>query len=99
MSDKKNRALSWILLLIFGFVIFSSSLFIISHSEHICTGDDCSECMELAECFKILHNLGTAVTASLRLIPVLSFVAAARVIIRTQCGHTTLISLKVELLN
>ena len=99
MSDKKNRALSWILLLIFGFVIFSSSIFIISHSDHVCTGDNCTQCMELAECFKRLHTLGTAVTSALRLIPVLFFAAIARVVIRTQCGHTTLISLKVELLN
>jgi hypothetical protein len=56
--------------------------------------------MELAECHKTLHTLGTAVAGVLQLILILCIAAALyKVIIKTHSEHTTLISLKVELLN
>ena len=100
MSKGRVRVLSWVILLVFSLVIFSSSLFIITHAAHDCTGEDCSICMELAECHKTLHTLGTAVAGVLQLILILCIAAALyKVIIKTHSSHTTLISLKVELLN
>ena len=100
MSKGRVRVLSWVILLVFSLVIFSSSLFIITHAAHDCTGEGCSICMELAECHKTLHTLGTAVKGVLQLILILCIVPAiCKVIIKTHSAHTTLISLKVELLN
>lgn len=100
MSKSRNRAISWIVLMVFSLVIFCPSAFIIVHSNHDCTGKDCSICMELAECNKTLHTLGTAVAGELQLTLVLCIVAVlCNIIIRSHSEHTTLISLKVELLN
>ena len=100
MSKNGKKAVSWILSVIFSLVIFCSSAFIIVHADHFCTGEDCSICMELAECHKTLHTLGTAVAGALQLTLILCIVAAlCNIIIKTHSEHTTLISLKVELLN
>ncbi len=101
MSKSRNRAISWIVLVVFSLVIFCSSAFIITHTNHDCTGDDCSVCMELAECHKILNTLGTtAVAGTLQFTLILCIVAAlCKVIIKSHSEHSTLISLKVELLN
>ena len=100
MSKGRVRVLSWVILLAFSLVIFSSSLFIITHAAHDCTGEGCSICMELAECHKTLHTLGTAVAGALQFTLILCIVPAlCKVIIKTHSAHTTLISLKVELLN
>ncbi|WP_294414165.1 hypothetical protein [uncultured Ruminococcus sp.] len=100
MSKSRNRAISWIVLMVFSLVIFCSSAFIIVHADHDCTGEDCSICMELAQCHKTLHTLGTAVAGALQLTLMLCIVAAlCNIIIRSHSEHTTLISLKVKLLN
>ena len=100
MSKNVKKAVSWILSVIFSLAIFCSATFIIVHSEHHCTGRDCSVCMELAECHKTLHTLGTAVTGAL--LPTLMLLIMAvliRIVIKLYTAHITLISLKVELLN
>ena len=100
MTSSRKRIISWIILIVFSLVIFCSSAFIIVHTDHDCTGDDCSICMELAECHKTLHTLGTAVAGVLQLILILCIAGALyKVIIKSHSAHTTLISLKVELLN
>ena len=100
MSNSRKRTVSWILFIVFSLVIFCSTAFIIVHADHFCTGEDCSICMELAECHKTLHTLGTAVAGVLQLILILCIAAALyKVIINSHSAHTTLISLKVELLN
>ncbi len=100
MSKSKSRVLSLIVLLAFSFVIFTSSLFIIVHADHHCTGEGCAVCTELAECHNTLSALGTAVAGTL---PVSLILIAAAVLVcvtvQARSEHTTLISLKVELLN
>lgn len=100
MAGNKNRIVSFIVVLLFSLVIFGSGLFIIFHADHNCTGEDCPVCTEIAECYGALHTIGTANADVSLLVP--AFVSAlilARVIIKTHSEHTTLISLKVELLN
>lgn len=100
MSKNGKKAVSWILFIVFSLAIFCSTAFIIVHADHFCTDEDCSICMELAECHKTLHTLGTAVAGALQLTLILCIVAAlCSIIIKTHSEHTTLISLKVELLN
>ncbi len=100
MTSRKNRVVSWILLIVFSFVIFGSSCFIITHADHDCAGEDCSICMELAECHKTLNTLGTALTGIVNLaIIMFALVVIVKCLTKTRSDHTTLISLKVELLN
>lgn len=97
---RKNRILSWIVLLGFCFVILGSSFFIVSHADHDCTGSSCSVCMELSACSRTISSLGTAVTVSLPLITLLCTAAVfTYTVMRARTAHTTLISLKVELLD
>ena len=100
MAGNAKRIVSWIVLVIFSLVIFSSSCFIITHADHDCTGENCSVCTEIAECHNTLNALGTAFTGIVHL-AVMMFVlsAAVRLFTWTKADHTTLISLKVELLN
>ena len=100
MSKIGNRAISWIALMVFSLVIFCSSAFIIVHTDHDCTGADCSVCAELVQCNKTLNALGTAVAGALQLTLIICIAASfCKVIIKSHSAHTTLISLKVELLN
>ena len=100
MTRNKNRVISWIILISFSFVIFGSSFVIITHADHVCTSEDCSVCMELAECHKTLYTLGTAFMDGVHL-SVMIFVLSVIVkfFISKRSYHQTLISLKVELLN
>ena len=100
MSKIGKIAVSWIVLAVFSFVIFGSSAFTITHTNHECTGKDCSVCMELAQFHKTLHTLGTAGAGALQLTLMLCIAAVLiRIISYFHSEHTTLISLKVELLN
>ena len=100
MSKSRNKAILWITLVVFSLVIFCSSAFIIVHADHAHTGEDCSICMELAECHKTLNTLGTAVSGALQLTLMFCiFAALCKIVIKSHPAHTTLISLKVELLN
>ena len=100
MSKSRNRAVSWIILIVFILVIICSSAFIIVHADHDCTGEDCSICMELAQCHKTLHTLGTTVAGALQLTLMLCIVAAlCNIVIRSHSEHKTHISLKVEFLS
>ncbi|MBR5683487.1 MAG: hypothetical protein IKW96_09505 [Ruminococcus sp.] len=100
MTTSRKKFFSWIVLIIFSLVIFSSSCFIILHSNHVCTSEECSVCTELAECHKILNTLGTSVMGGVHL-SFTMFTVCAVLNLLTSCKsyHTTLISLKVELLN
>ena len=99
MTNNKNRFFSWIVLLIFSFVILSSTLFIIVHTNHDCIGEECTICAELAECHKNLHTTGKVGSTAICLTSLLliAFVLT-QLSIKPHHDHTTLISLKVELL-
>ena len=100
MTSKKNRFISGLILIVFSFVIFGSACFIIEHTDHDCSGEDCPYCMELAVCNKILQTLGSAVPAAAAAIVLIAvFSAAENLLFSYSNNHNTLISLKVELLN
>ncbi|HRR76460.1 MAG TPA: hypothetical protein P5191_06565 [Ruminococcus sp.] len=100
MTSNIKRIVSCIILIVFCFVVFSSSCFIITHADHDCTGENCSICIELVECQKALHTFGAAVAGAFKLTLTLCIAAVlSKVIIKAHSAHTTLISLKVELLN
>ena len=100
MTNNKKRFVLWIILIVFSFVILGSSSFIITHADHDCTGEECSVCIELSECYKTQNTLGTALIGSANLFTMM-FVLFVTVnfFTKTIADHSTLISLKVELLN
>ena len=56
--------------------------------------------MELAQCRKTLDDLGSALTGAVHITLMVCVVALMeKVIIKSRSEHSTLISLKVELLN
>ena len=99
MTRSRNRAVSLIVLVVFSLVIFCSSVFIIVHADHDCTGEDCAVCIALAECHKNLNMPGTAAAGALKLPMMLCAAVLCITVIKSHSEHTTLISLKVELLN
>jgi hypothetical protein len=100
MTSNKKRFVLWIILIVFSFVIFGSSTFIISHTDHDCTGEECTVCIELAECYKTLNTLGTALIGGVHLSAMMFVMfVTVRSFTKTTTDHSTLISLKVELLN
>ena len=100
MSKSRNRVVSWIVLMVFSIVIFCSSAFIIVYADHDCTGSDCLVCAQLAQCSKNLHTTGISsgkpgfFHALAIVVPAIIFLAGSAV-----SKNTTLITLKVELLN
>ncbi len=100
MTNNRKKAISCIILIVFSFVILSSSCFIITHTNHDCTGDNCSICMELAKCHKTLNTFDTVAVGGEHLsIMMFALVLTLKSFTKTRLDHTTLISLKVEFLN
>lgn len=100
MTKNRSRVLSWIVLVVFSLVILCSSAFIITHADHDCSGEDCPVCIELAECHNTLHPLGTAFMGGVHLaVMTLALAVIISSFTKVKTDHTTLISLKVELLN
>ena len=100
MASRKNRFISWIILLIFSFVILGSAFFIIFNEDHLCCGNECSVCTELEKCHSVLQTCGNASVENLCCLSILySVISLIKTVIRTHSEHNTLVSLKVELLN
>ena len=93
-----RRKRFWLMAVVLMLII--SSLLIAKHIHHHCTGKNCPVCSVLTQCFNNVRLLGTACDT-----PVLSFafvIVFAVVLVfaaNTMSNITTLISLKVELLN
>ena len=100
MTSRKNRFISGIILIVFSFVIFSSACYIAVHTDHVCSGENCSVCVELAECSHVLHTVNAGAAGVIKLMLLLITVAALiKAVIRVYSEHDTLVSLKVELLS
>ncbi|MCR5600138.1 MAG: hypothetical protein K6G33_05290 [Ruminococcus sp.] len=99
MAGKRTRLTAALTALIVMLVIFCSSVFIIEHIDHECTGSDCAVCMELTQFRSNLHILGTAVTPFSVAAALIIMVAELTLLVRTALCSSTLITLKVELLN
>ncbi len=57
-KSKMNRTLAGIMAFMILLVMLFSALFIISHTEHDCTGEDCPVCACLHQCENILYGAG-----------------------------------------
>ena len=84
---------------LFVLVVFCSSVFIAVHGHHHCTDEDCVVCMELEQCRDSLNTLGASLPAIVFAAAVMVlFVILAAAAVKCLNG-STLISLKVELLD
>ncbi|EGC02856.1 hypothetical protein [Ruminococcus albus] len=100
MSESRKKIVSWIVLAALWFVILGSSAFIIAHAEHDCTGGECVVCTALSECHKTLRTFGTASAGTIQPVMISCLLAViCSAVSRRGRVHTTLISLKVELLD
>lgn len=100
MKKVINRIIIFFIMISVMLMLVISSFMIAKHIHHHCTGKNCPVCSELTQCFnnvRLLGNVGNA--------PVLSFAFAIGFAVTlifaasTMSNITTLISLKVELLN
>lgn len=95
---KKYRIVSILISIVFLITVFFSGLFILEHTHHHCTGEDCPICMELE---MSIHTISAIRT----LMPVIALIFAAfnyieditDKITKIFCTRSTLIDLKVEL--
>ena len=95
-----NKSISIAVSLSVILVLISSTFFIVQHTSHHCADKNCPVCTELANCHSNILNLGSTCATGSYLI---AFAAGSiAYIFYTGCpetSNTTLISLKVELLN
>lgn len=100
MVNKKSKIIAFIMTIVFSFVMFGSLFFIIVHSEHDCTGENCQICIELIQCKNTLNTLGNGVSGGVSSEFILFMMATLMSIsFLIYSKHITLISLKVELLS
>ena len=95
----KQKILAFISAVVFGAVILGSLSFIASASKHDCAGEDCAVCELIQQCEKLLTCCGSGVKLCVSHFEVLFAMTAVLLCGRAVFGKTTLISLKVELLN
>ena len=55
--QKRNCITAAVLAVLFALTILTSSIFIIEHAEHDCTGDGCEICEEILICATALKTL------------------------------------------
>lgn len=99
MAKNISRATALIMGLIIGFVVLSSAIFIIKNSDHDCSGDNCSVCAAIRQCEQNLEKLGTAGAEAAAIIAVVFAFTEVFCAIKSWTNASTLIKLKVELLN
>lgn len=80
-------------------VLLLSGLFIITHAEHDCTGEDCPVCAEIAACASAIHLLTEAVGTGAVLI--FAYIIALKLLTSYTAGlylrPVSLVSLKTRL--
>ena len=70
-ENRFNRAFSGIMAVMMLVVVLFSAMFIVSHADHDCTGEDCPICACIQQCENILHGTaGGSLLAAAALIPI-----------------------------
>lgn len=63
-TEKQRKWLAWTAALLILALVSFSCLFIASHTDHDCAGEDCAVCAELKACDTIVRGLGRALKIS-----------------------------------
>ena len=95
----RSRIAAAVLAAITILVVLSSSIFIIEHADHNCTGEDCPICEQLCACAQNLKNL---TTVAVTVMVIIAFRFALQAVIGqakyAYAPHTP-VNLKVKLSN
>ena len=59
-TSRKNRILSFLLMLCVTIALVLSTVFVVTHIDHTCTGEGCETCHQIAICVAIAHQLSEA---------------------------------------
>lgn len=95
----KKRILTAVVAVLVLVVMLSSSLFIIEHADHDCTGEDCPICQQIYLCTQTLKTLSLAVTAAVAFCALSTLLYITIRQAETVCVPHTPVSLKVKLTN
>ena len=95
----KKRILTVALAVLVFVAMLSSSLFIIEHADHNCTGEDCPICEQICLCTQTLKTLSLAVMAAVVFFALSALLHISIRQVETACVPHTPVSLKVKLTN
>ena len=95
----KKRILTAVLATLVLVVMLSSSLFIIEHADHDCTGEDCQICQQIYLCTQTLKTLSLAGMAVVVFFALSALLHISIRQVETACVPHTPVSLKVKLSN
>ena len=59
-TSRKNRILPFLLMVCVTIVLVLSTVFVVTHIDHTCTGEGCETCHQIAICVAITHQLSEA---------------------------------------
>lgn len=95
----RSRIAAAVLAAITVFVVIFSSVFLVEHADHDCTGEDCPICEQLYACAQNLKNLAAAAVTVMVMLAVRFALQA--VMGQTKCAYIprTPVNLKVKLSN
>lgn len=99
---KHNRIFAFGLMICLVAVLSLSNLFIVSHAEHDCTGNDCEICYEIKDCIAAVQHMAEALGtgAACLLLCICSFLLyMALICAKEACLAETLVALKIRLDN
>ncbi|RKM59206.1 AraC family transcriptional regulator [Butyrivibrio sp. CB08] len=57
-ENKLNRLLAGIMAIMVLFVVLFASFFVVSHTHHDCSGEDCPVCATIHQCENLLNGAG-----------------------------------------
>ena len=98
---KHKRICAFVTAFLVAAVLLLSGLFIVTHTEHECTGEDCPVCVQLEACAATIRLITEAAGAGAVII--FAYIIAQKLVISYQSGLNlrpgSLVSLKIRLDN
>ena len=98
---KHKRIFAFLTAFLVAAVLLLSGLFIVTHAEHECTGEDCPVCAELQECAATIRLITEA--AGTGAIVIFAYIITQKLLSSYQTGlylcPVSLVSLKIRLDN
>lgn len=96
-SMTKKRAAALLLALIMCFAFFSALVFIGAEGNHVCVGEDCPFCLQLAVCENLVKYTSFCAAACAAACFVMLFCVAVRRFAEFFSKKATLVSLNIKL--
>ncbi len=98
---KRKRVFAFGLMICLTAVLLLSTLFIVTHAEHDCIGNDCEICYEIKGCVAAVRHMSEALSGgtSYLLYTWLFLLCPALISAKGGCPAETLVALKIRLDN